>query len=169
MKLLTVLFASGALLVGSGTDVFFGNENQITAKLVEEVNQEKNLVQLVTKKLSNRRIVSALVDAKKRGVVVEVILDDIRGKPPRSLKRLNDAKIPLYVYRPEGGGKKQPRLSESFCILTNKVCSGAFTLAPKRNFVERSHMLTIDQAPSVESFMKEFEGMKLKLARRVIL
>lgn len=164
-----LLCASVCLAADMPCRAVFTDQTGVIKELVKDIQNERHLVQIAAGQIANRSVVNALLDAKKRGVVVEVIVDDVKSRPATCLIDLFRNNVPVYVYKPKQYFLKVPHLLHKFCVLSNKVWMGNFALHGKYRHTARESAVIISQASVVEDFMREFELLKLKMCKRAIL
>jgi|GEM_PF-3030290 len=148
--------------------VLFSGQEAILEELVNDIKDEKYLIQIAASRVTNRKIINALIAAKKKGVIVEVILDDMKNRPSTAVYDLFRNNVPVFVYRPKHMFKK-PHLLHKFCVLSDKVWMGNFVINQKLRAAIRESAVVISHKDVVEDFMREFEFLKLRDCKRAIL
>src|SRR4051812_43534824 len=81
--------------------VYFSPEDHLDKRLIEQIDKENKSIHVCIYTFTHRAIADALVEAKKRGVEVEVIVDRFSVKIKAPLQRLVDAGIPVFVWEPD--------------------------------------------------------------------
>lgn len=146
----------------------FSGQEALVERLVQDIKDERYLIQIAASRVTNRKIINALIEAKKKGVIVEVILDDMKNRPSTAVYDLFRNSVPVFIYRPKLLYKK-PHLLHKFCVLSDKVWMGNFVINQKLRTAIRESAVVISHKDVVEDFMKEFEYLKLKDCKRAIL
>jgi phosphatidylserine/phosphatidylglycerophosphate/cardiolipin synthase-like enzyme len=78
--------------------VYFSPRGGCLNAIVESIEKSRKSVYVMVYRLTARRIVRALIDAKRRGVKVEVLLDGVRTESPYSKHReLKEGGIKIYL------------------------------------------------------------------------
>ena len=147
------------------TQALFSPQDNIADKLIEWIDKEEECIQTAVYCLTHRGIVQALVNAKKRSVAVEVIVDpfSLKGK---ALLPLVEAGIPLYVWNPEasnqGKGKKIPLMHDKFCLLGQKrLWTGSFNFTYEASRANKENVIVMENGSLVTKYRHEFEAIKV--------
>ena len=81
----------------------------------------------------HRGVAKALIEAKKRGVDIELIVDPYSVKVRSPLKKMADAQIPIFVWNPppvvsnNRWKQQKPLMHEKFCIFgRDTIWTGSF-------------------------------------------
>ena len=97
-RLTKALLIFCATLAYGGTQVYFSPDDNITSHLLEEIGKAKIQIHVAIYMLTDKRIASALIDAKKRGVDVQVVADRISAESSYGkCEMLAEAKIQVFV------------------------------------------------------------------------
>ena len=118
-----------AFALPADCEVVFSPKDQVAEKLIGLINQEEKIIKVATYCFTHLGIASALVKAKERGVMIEVLIDPFSMRAKSSLNRLIENGVPLFVWDHNlhlqtHGGKKRKRKSlmhDKFCIFGDSV------------------------------------------------
>ena len=149
---------------------YFGENNELIENLLTLIQDEQEGIQIAASRLSNRRIVKALIGAKKRGINVEVILERMSNKLTSSVNEIIRAGIPVYVYQSiEKNPKKnytQTKLREKFCLFKknknneNHVWTGSLDFVHRPKKGTRENVLLLSGAEVMQKYENEFLELK---------
>ena len=99
---------------GMETFVYFSADVDLTLKFVEQIDVETNSIRMAYCRLSEPKIIEALVLAQKRGVLVEVIVDRLSVTRKSLLRRLAQEGVRVLVWEPREN--KKSHMYHAFCI-----------------------------------------------------
>jgi phosphatidylserine/phosphatidylglycerophosphate/cardiolipin synthase-like enzyme len=156
--LATVLPASAEQFKSTGTvDVFFSPNGGATAAIVRELDAAKSEIRVQAYSFSSKQIAEALVDAKKRGLKVEVILDKSqRREKYTSADFVAHAGIPTYIDYKHAIAHNKVMIIDRATLITG---SFNFTKAAEEKNAENLLVLTGNR-PLVERYLRNFEEHK---------
>ncbi|MBS0647686.1 MAG: hypothetical protein JSS10_00505 [Verrucomicrobia bacterium] len=168
--LFVFLTAFGAPLwgaaVSSQATVYFSPEDQLAKRLIEEMNKEQKSLLVCVYAFTHRGIANALIDAKKRGVEVEVMVDRFSVKAGTPLHKIAEAGIPVHVWDPDPLKRlksHRPLMHHKFCIFgSSKIWTGSFNFTYDANNHHQEDALVMESEPLASAFKGEFHLMKLK-------
>ncbi len=106
--------------------IYFAPRDSFDEHIIKLVDKEMQSIKLVSKTLQ-QGIAKALIDAKKRGVDVEVVVDAHAVSPRSGINKLVAVNLPVYIWQPvdepsaSGKKKKSPSINDSFCIFGEKI------------------------------------------------
>jgi phosphatidylserine/phosphatidylglycerophosphate/cardiolipin synthase-like enzyme len=133
--------------------------------LIEQINRETQSIHVCVYTFSHRAIADALVEAKQRGVDVEVIIDKVSVKNKASLQRLIDAGIPVHVWDPDRLKRKiahRPLMHNKFCVFSDKVWTGSFNFTYEASTIHQENALILHDAVLVSAYKGQFYTIKLR-------
>lgn len=155
----------GAVVSPQAT-VYFSPEDQLAKRLIEEVHKEQKNLLVCVYAFTHRGIANALIDAKKRGVEVEVMVDRFSVKAGTPLHKIAEAGIPVHVWNPDPLKRQKshrPLMHHKFCIFgSNKIWTGSFNFTYDANNHHRENVIVMESEPLASAFKGEFHLMKLK-------
>lgn len=151
-------------------EVLFTSQHKVAEELIRSIRHEKESIRVAVYCLMHRGISKALIDAKKKGVSVEVVVDPFSVKSRAPLKKMAEAGIPIYVWNssPIATTSKLgiPRSRKSlmhhkFCVFGgDKVWTGSFNFTFDAATNHRENVVVIGNAHVAEKYLKEFEDLK---------
>lgn len=164
-------FASETIPSVGSCRVLFSPEDRVAEELISLIDKEQKSIKAAVYCLMHKGIADALIDAHKRGVDVEVIVDPYSVKARSPLRRMHRAKLPLFVWDPPEvvretkAGKmvkdRKPLMHDKFCVLGNScVWTGSFNFtfyATKRN---RENVVVLENTQLASTYLAEFERLK---------
>ena len=148
--------------------VYFSPKDQIAQKLIALIEKEQKSIHVAIYCLTHRGIAEALIQAKKRGVEVEMIVDPFSVKTRFPLGRIARSGIPVFVWDPgvTGQRKKAPLMHDKFCIFGAKgVWSGSFNFTYDADQANRENALFFVDDEAAKRYLEQFRSMKYKGCR----
>jgi phosphatidylserine/phosphatidylglycerophosphate/cardiolipin synthase-like enzyme len=135
--------------------VCFTPQQSCAPVLLHEIETAKKEILVHGHNFTNRAIMKALVQAKRRGVDVRVILKaPHQDRQSRALKTLAAGGIPVFIDRPAGVAHNKVMIFDRRAVTTG---SYNFTYAADRKNAE--NLLLIEDYPSlVEAYVKNWES-----------
>lgn len=150
--------------------VLFSPEDNVAGELISLIEKEKKSVKAAVYSLMHQGIAKALIDAKNRGVQVEVIVDPYSIKSRCPANKMRDAHIPIFVWSPpvkysaKSGKQIKERKSlmhDKFCILGDKyVWTGSFNFTFQGTSSNRENVVILESAQIAAQYLDEFERLK---------
>ncbi len=151
----------------AATQVYFSPKDQVADRLVELIAKEKESIRIAIYCLTHRGIATALIQAKKRGVSVEMIVDPFSVKVRTPLARLAKAGIPIYVWDPiqtpeeQAKRPRSPLMHDKFCIFGKKnVWTGSFNFTNEAHRANQENVVILDEVNVVAAFQEQFNRIK---------
>ena len=132
------------------------------------INDEQKRIRAAVFLFTDLEIAQALVEAKKRGVAVEVITDTscIRERHNK-IGKLCDCGCVLYVYNPSYNKKDSGSLMHHKFMVFEKnkqnkslVWTGSFNFTKAASQSNQENAIVIDDKESVQKFVKQFDLLK---------
>jgi len=151
--------------VTSHATVYFSPEDHLDKRLIEQIDKETKSIHVCIYTFTHRAIADALVEAKKRGVEVEVIVDRFSVKIKAPLQRLVDAGIPVFVWDPDRHKRKiaqRPLMHNKFCVFTDKVWTGSFNFTSEASGIHQENALVLQDAALASAYKGQFYTIKLR-------
>lgn len=151
--------------VTSHATVYFSPEDQLDKRLIEQIEKETKSIQICVYTFTHRHIASALVEAKKRGVEVEVIVDRFAVKFKSALEKLVEAGIPVFVWDPQRHKKKvahRALMHNKFCVFSDKVWTGSFNFTYEASNSHQENALVLQDEAIVSAYKGQFHTIKLR-------
>ncbi|MFS8563731.1 MAG: phospholipase D-like domain-containing protein [Rhabdochlamydiaceae bacterium] len=104
------------------------------------------------------------MNAKKRGVDVQVIVDKYSVKVRSSLAKMVDAGIFVSVWDPGKGKKdKQALMHNKFCVFGSEaVWTGSFNFTYRASRLHQENVVVLRNKEIAAEFKKQFNNIKLR-------
>lgn len=152
-------------------EVLFSPEDQVDDKLISLISAEKKSVRAAVYCLMHRGIAKALIDAHKRGVKVEVIVDPYSIKSRSPVNKMGAEELSVFVWNPpehikeSRNGKKvkqkKPLMHDKFCVLGDStVWTGSFNFTFEGANRNRENVVVLENAQVAAKYLAEFERLK---------
>lgn len=78
-NVLLIIGMLGVIRVFASSEVYFSPQGGCEERVVHLINETKSTLDVAIYSLNNEKIVHALMDAKKRGVAIRVLLDRVQA------------------------------------------------------------------------------------------
>ncbi|GEM_PF-700077 len=150
--------------------VLFSPDDNVANELISLIKKEKKSIKAAVYALMHQGIAKALIDAKERGVHVEVIVDPCSIKARAPIHKMKQAHIPIFVWNPpakykaKNGKRIRERKSlmhDKFCILgETRVWTGSFNFTFQATSSNRENVVVLESAKVALSYLEEFEKLK---------
>ena len=151
--------------------VLFSPDDRVADALISLIASEKKSIKAAVYCLMHKGIADALIEAHKRGVPVEVIVDPYSVKARSPLKRMHLAKLPVFVWNPPEtirqtkGGKevkeRKPLMHDKFCVLGDScVWTGSFNFTFEATRRNRENVVVLENRQVAARYLAEFERLK---------
>lgn len=151
--------------------VLFSPDDNIADELISLIQAEKKSVKAAVYCLMHRGISQALIDAYKRGVQVEVIVDPYSVKSRSPVKKMGAAHLPIFVWNPfvpdkqSKKGKvtksRKPLMHDKFCVLgDSRVWTGSFNFTFEAASSNRENVVILESSEIAARYLEEFNRLK---------
>lgn len=148
--------------INATAQVYFSPDDHIADHLLALIDKESTSIRVAIYGFTHYKIGTALINAKKRGVAVEVLVDpfSLGGRSP--IKRLVDAGISVHVFSPKNKAEgKHPLLHDKFCIFGDSlVWTGSFNFTYSADTQHQENVVLLDEKELIEKFIKQFASIK---------
>lgn len=159
----TILHSS----LGQGqTTVYFSPDQKPTTQLLELIKTCKRQLYAAIYMFTDQRIAKAVIDAKSRGVDVQVIVDQISFEGSYGKAEfLKNNNISTWVFFPPVAKKRSfynsSLMHNKFAVIDDKVVTGSFNWTVAADRKNRENMVVITNEPQIVAlFTKEFHKIK---------
>ena len=154
-SLLIFVFLIFANLQGREPEVYFSNNTDLAKKCIQYVKQERSSIRIVSHRLSDPKVISSLLQAHKRGVSVEVIVDPKTITKRSRLRSLAEQGIGVFVW------KGPDRMHHAFCLFgQDTLWNGSYTFSLSKRFQHREGVVILSDPKIGKSFFEEFTAIK---------
>ncbi len=145
--------------------IFFSHEDAIAERLIDRINREKDYIYICIYDFSHKKIAHALVEARKRGVDVAVIVDSFSAKMRSPLKTLVEANIPVYIWEPHHSRKQKRERSSmhhKFCVFGEGIVwTGSFDFTYEAAEINQEDVVLIKDLELARAYRSRFEFIKM--------
>jgi phosphatidylserine/phosphatidylglycerophosphate/cardiolipin synthase-like enzyme len=166
--LLTVFFLR-ALGASPTVEAYFSKGNNLEEALIHYIKTERESIKVAIYNLALPRVADALVDAKQRGVEVEIVTNGISfNKQKKIFSPLLNGGIEVRVWRPSKLRRGKGKIEASSSLMHNKffifgkraVWTGSFN--PTRRGASRNaeNAVYISDQKVAEEFTLNFHELK---------
>lgn len=146
--------------------VYFSPEDHLEKELIQLINEETKSIHVCIYTLTHRGVIGALIEAKKRGVHIEVIVDRFSIRANSPLHRLVEAMIPIHVWNPGSPRQKRGRRSimhNKYCVFGDqKVWTGSFNMTYEAARMHQENALVIHDPAVAHAYKNQFYTIKLR-------
>lgn len=151
-----------------GIEVLFSPNDNVKDRLIYLINNSKKRIYAAVFMLTEKNIAHALVDAKSRGVDVQIVSDVGSVKTPSGkIDFLKDRGIDIFVFNPSSKAdnksifNNQPIMHNKFAIIDKKIWTGSFNWTSSANSKNHENVIIVSEDDSsVNKFLKQFELLK---------
>lgn len=146
------------------TEVLFSPDDKPAEKLIKLIDEAKVRVHVAVFWITSKKIVDALIRAKKRNVDVQIITDQsgVNNEYSR-IQQLFENKIPIFVFKTNKTAKRtfaEPKMHNKFAIIDDKIWTGSFNWTHSANFSNQENVVLIDKRDIVLKYEKQFKTLK---------
>lgn len=176
LTLLILLMSFSAHLVGASAKIqpqsvqaFFSPSDRLADRLCDLIDMEEKSIHVAIYCLTHRDVANALIEAKKRGVDVQVIVDPFSVKIRSPLKKMIDENIPVYVWDPQMKKRitKDRKFSnrhlmhDKFCVFNGEIVwTGSFNFTYDAHYQHQENAVVLESDALAKAYEEEFEYMK---------
>jgi len=166
---LVVIGLSSTNIVICKTVVLFSPDDGITKHLINRFNRAKRRIYAAIYMLTDRTIAQALIDAKNRGVDVQIVSDSVNvtsnyGKVGL-LKRNGVETHIFYKTRPQRG-KTNQIMHDKFAVIDDGVWTGSFNWTISANRYNQENVIWCTAKSVLAKFVTQFEKLKARCRPR---
>ncbi|MBS0628921.1 MAG: DUF1669 domain-containing protein [Verrucomicrobia bacterium] len=164
-----LLFPLLALAEQADCKIYFSPKDQLADRLIELIQNEEKSIKVAIYSMTHLGIAKALVEAKARGVAIEVLIDPTSVKNKSSVHRLVEAKVPLFVWdlgMRMTGGKRRGLMHDKFCIFgDHTVWTGSFNFTQDAHLKHQENAVAMGSREIAQKYLTQFVQMKLYESR----
>jgi phosphatidylserine/phosphatidylglycerophosphate/cardiolipin synthase-like enzyme len=141
--------------------VYFSEKTDLSEKFIEQIGQETQSIKLATHRLSDVKVIQALIEAFRRGVDVQIIVDSVTVSKKTPLTLLTNAGMEVFIWKNDSSRKKRGSLHHSFALFgSTKVWTGTVSFSVKRLFCHKESALIFSDEKGFQEFLQEFIALK---------
>lgn len=146
--------------------VYFSPEDCLDKRLIEYINKETKSIYMAVYCFTHRAIAQALIEAHKRGVHIEVIVDRFSVKIKSPMAKLIEEGISVYVWDPPPVKRQKSRRSlmhNKFCLFGDTlVWTGSFNFTYEGSTIHQENAVLFEDAQMGVAFKNQFTTIKLR-------
>lgn len=162
---LILLLAVNSLPSLTGKDiVYFSPDDHPSEKLIALINHAQHKIYAAVYMITDKNITHALINAKKRGVDVKVIMDRASFESSWGKgKYLKEHHVDLFVF---GLGSKPKTkfpsalMHNKFALIDDQLWNGSFNWTRNANKNNQENVILTDNTHMYEKFKKHFDVLK---------
>ncbi|HOJ49235.1 MAG TPA: phospholipase D-like domain-containing protein [Spirochaetota bacterium] len=140
----------------SNIEILFTHKDNILEKLIDIIRSSEKNIEIAVFELNHERIIDELIKAKKRGVDVNIVLDD-RAKKTKEIKPLFNNKIPIVF------DNKKSYMHNKILIIDDKIAiTGSMNLTYNDINQNRNNLVIVKNEKIARKYKEEFDEMFYK-------
>jgi phosphatidylserine/phosphatidylglycerophosphate/cardiolipin synthase-like enzyme len=173
LSIIAIIFLLSTSISFGSIEVLFSPDDKPTEKLVTMLDDAKKKVLVAIYMLTEPRIVKAIVNAKKRGLFVEVVTDKISTEGSYGKANiLAQNSIDVFVYKPIPKHSSKSNkvwdnpgiMHNKFAIIDNQVWTGSFNWTFSANWKNQENIIITDDKKTVDRYKEHFVKLKTRCA-----
>jgi phosphatidylserine/phosphatidylglycerophosphate/cardiolipin synthase-like enzyme len=145
LKILVFLLTTVIFAPAADVDVYFSPNGGATDAVVREIGSAHHEILIQAYSFTSTPIANALVSAKKRGIIVEAILDKANVKQRYScITFLENAGIPVFI-------DAQIKIAHSKIMIIDEsgIITGSFNFTNAAEYHNTENLIIIKEAPAL--------------------
>lgn len=163
--LFSILALTASITLFSSPQIYFSPDDRPRNKLIELINDAQHRIYAAVYMITDKKIANALVEAKKRGLDVQIITDQSCAKSEfGKIKTLLENNIDVHVYAPEKSARQlsAPLMHDKFALIDyNKIWTGSYNWTKSASEVNQENAILIsDDNEMYERFLSQFSVLK---------
>ena len=159
---------------GSFKQALFSPDDNLQKMLVQLIDYEKEYILIAVFSFTDSVIANALINAKKRGVQVEIVTDIscVRDRFNK-IDFLKENGIKVYIYNPRNMTVLNNIMHHKFVIFGKNIdgkpllWTGSFNFTKSAQMNNQENVLIVDERHLIERYQKQFAILKERVARKV--
>jgi len=149
------------------TRVLFSPDDKPQEHLINFIKKAKNRIYVAIYMFTDKEIAEALIEAKNRGIDVQVISDQtsVNGKYGK-MGLISKSGVSAFVFKPT---KKNapfrwsgPLMHNKFAIIDDEVWTGSFNWTVAANKRNQENIVCIDEKDVCSKYLARFEKLKTR-------
>lgn len=140
------------------------NGVEIKQRIVAEINNAKQCVYLAMAWFTDRDIASAIIEAKNRGLMVDIVLSSNSSNETVKLM-LKGASISVHAFET---GDDRGMMHHKFCLIDNKISiNGSYNYSYNASNNNVENIQVSDDLVTYRQFFSEFERIKYNIDHNI--
>lgn len=145
----------------------FSPDDNIQNTLVYLINNEKTEILTAIYTITQKDVAEAFVNASKRGVKLEFVVDRSYGSDRFSkVPLLANNRIPIWVCQSNPTDKYNALMHDKFCVFENNIenkkllWTGSYNFTQSANLRNQENVVILENEVLINRFKKQFEHLK---------
>ncbi len=145
----------------------FSPDDTVKNVLIELINAEKRKIQCAIYMLTDKEIAQAFIQAHKRGIALEFVVDRCYGSDKfTKISELANHQIPIWVYQVSAPENQTALMHDKFCIFSDNIAhksllwTGSYNFTRRANTSNQENVIILDDASIIEQFSNQFAVLK---------
>ncbi|MBA2307513.1 hypothetical protein H0W26_05250, partial [Candidatus Dependentiae bacterium] len=146
---------------------YFSPDDGLSSLLKGLIDAEKKRILVAIYTITDRSLVNAFIEASKRGVLVEFVVDPGYGSDRYSqVFQLANAQIGVWSYQSSANERQASLMHNKFCLFDDSignrplVWTGSYNFTKRANERNQENVIILDDKPIIDRFHKQFEILK---------
>ncbi|MBU1007874.1 hypothetical protein KKA53_02245 [Candidatus Dependentiae bacterium] len=143
--------------------VLFSPDDKPTKHLIQNIAEAKTRIYAAIYMLTDKKIALALIEAKKRGLDIQLITDSASAESPYGkvlLLRANGVETSVFWTLTDNQNKFNPLMHHKFAIIDNNVWTGSFNWTISANTNNQENVIYTDEKEVCDKYLAQFEKLK---------
>lgn len=130
--------------------------------IVNNITNARDSIYIQAYGFTSEKIIKALIEAKNRGVKIEIILDrsNFNRKILNTIKQLNQAEIPVYKDNVKGIAHNKVMIIDG-----KKVITGSFNFTKNADYRNAENVIIINEKETATRYMHNWSSRLLESER----
>lgn len=161
---------------GCYKQAFFSPDDNVQEILVQLIDQEQTSIKIAIFSFTDGKIAQALVDARRRGVKVEVIVDVTGIKDKFSkIEWLKSNGITVIVYDPKNTSIYNDIMHHKFVVFGKNVggksllWTGSYNFTKSATLKNQENVLVLDEIHLIAKYERQFELIKERTGKKILV
>ncbi len=165
-----IVLSYAVISLTGAPEVLFAPDDHPTNRLLSLINDAQSKIYAAVYMITDKQIAQALIDAKKRGVDVQIIVDASSVETPYgkgTLLKENNIDLFVFNYNAKSDHKKtwhSALMHNKFALIDQKLWTGSFNWTKSANLKNQENVIIIDNNDVCTKFEKHFQCMKMRCA-----
>lgn len=151
---------------------YFSPDDGLSSILKGLIDAEKKSILVSIYTITDTSVVNAFINASKRGVVVEFVVDQGYGSDRYSqVHKLANAQIDVWSYQSAADERQASLMHNKFCIFGDSigdrplVWTGSYNFTKRGNERNQENIVIIDDSGIIDRYREQFEVLKKRSLR----
>lgn len=147
--------------VNLSQQIYFSPNGQIRSRIIQEINNSKNSIDIAVFNITSYGIKSALKKALKRGVQIRIVTDQGESEDIHSVISL--LKEDGFAVKLLQGKGRNGLMHNKFAVFDHKLLlTGSYNWTETAEHYNYENALFLPEKPLIKAYEKEFDGLWAK-------